>query len=463
MTRRDHTREGLVGSLLVLALPLLLQSSVQAIVFQLGELRLLARLGEEATTAVIVTNQSLRQVVMMTVMGASFGAAGLVARAMGGGRVAEAEHVAGQVVFLGLALGALLAVAGTAAGPALLARMQVAPEVLELGTPYVRLVFLLSFLFIFPILFGSLLSAAGDGATPVAISLLQAPISLVAEWCLIFGHLGLPRLGVSGVALGLAVGQAVALGLGLRVLFRGSSRVHLRLRHLRPDPEVLRRIAALAWPPALQMLGGFLVTVAFLRLAGGLGATAQAAYSIGLRLGMIGPQLAFPLAGACATLVGQALGSGSRRRAWRAFAVGLAAHAGVLWSVGGVFAVFREPIVAAFADDPEVIRIGGELLLYQAGIFGFWGIFFVVFRCLQAAGDVLVPMAASLGTSILVTLPLGHALAVGRGLGPTGLFVASLVGAGVVTAATALWFATGRWTRRAPRPLHGGAKGDPPG
>ncbi|RMF86315.1 MAG: hypothetical protein D6739_03345 [Nitrospirae bacterium] len=158
--------------------------------------------------------------------------------------------------------------------------------------------------------------------------------------------------------------------------------------------------------------------------------------------------------------MGQALGAGRRRRAWRAFAVGVAAHAGVLWSVGLVFAVFRESIVAAFAEDPEVIRIGSELLLYQAGVFGFWGIFFVVFRCLQAAGDVLVPMLASLGTSIGITLPLGGAVALGHGLGPTGLFVASLAGAGAVTATTGLWFATGRWTRRAAR--RDGARGGAP-
>ena len=54
---RDHTRGSLLTSLGVLALPLVAQSSGQ-VVFQLVDLGFVTRLGEDATTAVVVTNQS---------------------------------------------------------------------------------------------------------------------------------------------------------------------------------------------------------------------------------------------------------------------------------------------------------------------------------------------------------------------------------------------------------------------
>jgi len=239
----------------------------------------------------------------------------------------------------------------------------------------------------------------------------------------------------------------VAIALALYVLFSGAVRVHLRRHHLVPDLALFRRIAALSWPPALQMVGGFVVTVFFIRTLGEFGEKAQAAYSIGLRLGMVGPMLAFPLAGACATLVGQNLGAGDVPRAWRALFVGLAAHATLLWSVGGALALFRGEILAAFTDDPEVIRLGSQLMLFQAGNFVAWGLYFVLFRALQGAGDVRVSMLLSLGSSLFVTLPLGLALA--RSHGPTGVFAASLVGSVVVTTCTGAWVATGRWTRAA--------------
>ena len=47
------------------------------------------------------------------------------------------------------------------------------------------------------------------------------------------------------------------------------------------------------------------------------GDSVQAAYAVGLRLSMIVPMICFPLATACATLVGQNLGAGNPSRAWR--------------------------------------------------------------------------------------------------------------------------------------------------
>jgi putative MATE family efflux protein len=445
-TWRDHTRGSLRASLAVLALPLL-ASSASGVLFQLVDLAFVSRLGEDAMTAVIVSNQALRQVAFLLAMGASFGAQALVARAVGEGRPEAAERLAGQVVLLGAGLGAAFAAVGVAFAEPLLAALRVSPAVLAIGVPYVRLVFLLAFGFVFLFLFSAILNGAGDTLTPLLVALVQTAVALLAEWILIFGGFGLPPLGVTGVALGVAAGQAVAIALALRVLFGGRGRVHVRRRHLRPDPAALRGIVALAWPPALQMVGGFLVTVVFLRLAGGFGEHAQTAYSIGLRLGMVGPMLAFPIAGACATLVGQSLGAGDPRRAWRALGTGLAVHAALLWAIALALALLRREIVAAFASEPEVIAIGSELLLYQSGVFFFFGFYFVFFRALQGAGDVAVPMALSIANSLLLTAPLGAFLSLRLGWGPTGLFAASLAGAAAVTLATGAYLATGRWAR----------------
>ena len=447
---RDHTRGSLFVSLWVLALPLLAQSG-GGVTFQLVDLEFVSRLGEDATTAVVVTNQALRQLFFMLVMGASFGAQGLIARRVGEGRIEAAEHTAGQVVVLGLFASLGIALLGACFAPQMLAALHVSPQVHAIGVPYARLVLVLNFGFVFLFLFNAILNGAGDSATPLLVSLTQSACALLAEWCLIFGKLGAPALGVRGVVLGLAAGQLVAAGLALRVLFRGRSRVHLRRHHLVPDPAVMRRIVALSWPPALQMLGAFLVNVFFIRLVGDLGAQAQAAYSIGLRLSMVGPMLAFPLAGACSTLVGQNLGSGDVGRAWRSIGVGLAAHVALLWTLALGLVVFRREIMGVFASNPEVIAIGSEMLLYQAGTFAAWAFFFVFFRALQGAGDVAVPMLISLATSLLVTLPLGLWLSsdAGLGWGPTGVFAATFAGGLSVTAATGAWLATGRWTRRA--------------
>ena len=93
--------------------------------------------------------------------------------------------------------------------------------------------------------------------------------------------------------------------------------------------------------------------------------------------------------------------------------------------------------------------LGAELVAYQAGAFCAWAFYFVFFRALQGAGDVLVPMWMSSANALLVTLPVGWYLATRTALGPVGLFAATLVSAVVVTIALGAYVATGRWTRRA--------------
>jgi putative MATE family efflux protein len=443
---RDHTRGSLLASLWMLALPLVGTSVVAGVVFQLADLKLISGLGDQAMTAVVVTNQSLRQVFIMLVMGASFGSQGLIARSIGERNQERADHVAGQTVMMGAVLSLVVAVIGLVFARDLLAFMNVSPEVLEVGVPYVRLVFLLNFGFVFVNLFGSMLSGAGDTSTPFLIAIVQTTLALIAEWALIYGHLGTPPLGIRGVALGLGVGQIAAIALVSRVLFGGRTRVHVRAHHMKPDWTTMRQILALSWPPAIQMLGGFLVTVFFIRLMGDFGDKAQAAYSIGLRLGMIAPMICFPLAGAVATLVGQNLGAGDVPRAWRAMGVGIAVHGTVMWSLAVALYVFRVPFLELFTQDPEVLAIGSRMLVWQAGQFALLAFFFVFFRALQGAGDVFVPMVMSIATSVLFSLPLGVYLSQTRGMGPDGLFVAQFVSTVAGTLMTGAYVATGRWT-----------------
>ncbi|MFQ5696697.1 MAG: MATE family efflux transporter [Myxococcota bacterium] len=437
----------------MLAIPLV-ASSLSGVVFQLVDLGFVSRLGEQATTAVIVTNQSLRQVFFVLVFGASFGAQGLIARHVGAGRTDRADHVAGQMILMGLGFSLVMAAVGLSAARPMLAAMNVSKAVLEIGVPYVQLIFALNLPFVVVFLASAILQGAGDSTTPLFVSLIQTALGLGGEWLLMFGHAGLPALGILGIPLGLLVGQGVAVAVYGFLLLRGSARIHIRLHHLRPDLQVVREIARLSWPPALQMLGGFGITVLFLRLVGSFGEQAQTAYAIGLRLSMLGPMLVMPLAGAAATLVGQNLGAGDIRRAWRAMGVGLAASVAVMWTIASGLFWFRYAILGAFSDDPQVIAIGGELLAFQAGTFALYAFFFVFFRTLQSAGDVLAPMVLSLAVSLLITLPLGFGLSLeaGAGWGPTGVFAATLIGALAGTVSTGAWVATGRWTRVARRP-----------
>ena len=445
---RDHTRGNLLVSVLVLAAPSVATTAFSFGVFQVMELGFLGRLGEHALAAAGASDQILRQGLMLLAMGMSVASQMLIARFVGSGKVERAEHVAGQSLLLAACLGAFAALVGGLFAEPLVSLIARDAEVVALATVYVRIVFLTFFVLISGQVFSSALNGAGDSTTPMLISFAVTPLSILAEWCLAFGHGGLPRLGIAGIPIGSALGMALGASLSLFMLFSGRCRVHLRARHLVPDPEMLRQLLSIAWQPAFHLLARTLMVMFFMVMAGHLGGKVQAAYTVGLRIEMLAIMLAFPIANACATLVGQNLGAGDLGRAWGAIRASSLVELAALWPLALVVFFLRHRIVSLIVDDPEVAAMAAEYLMYSSFILAFYGLYFVAFRTLQAAGDMNSPMIISVVTALFVGAPLGYWLAAHDSLGPKGMWIANVVYASINAGAMVAWLLTGRWTRR---------------
>jgi len=445
---RDHTRGNLLVSVLVLALPSILTMTFSFGLFQMVELSFLGRLGEHALAAAGSSDQVLRQALMLLVMGMTVASQMMIARFVGSGMVAQAEHVAGQSFVLGAGLALVAALTGGLFPETLVRLIAVDPEVIALATVYVRIVFLTFFVLTAGQIFSSVLNGAGDTTTPMLTSFIITPVSIFSQWALTFGHAGLPALGIAGIPVGAAIGGACGAAVSLYMLFSGRCRVTVRARHLVPDFAMLGRMLALSWQPALHMVARSLMVMFFMIMAGRLGGKVQAAYTIGLRIEMLAIMLAFPIANACATLVGQNLGARNLPRAWKAIWASSAVELAALWPLAlGVF-VFRHPLVGLFVSDPEVAALAAEYLSYSATILAFYGLYFVAFRTLQASGDMNSPMIISVSTAVFVGAPLAYWLATRTDLGATGMWIANLVYALLNAGLMIAWLFRGKWAAR---------------
>ncbi len=441
------TEGSLRRALLSLVAPML-AVSVAGVVFQVAELRFIGVLGPAALAAVVLANQGIRQMAFLAVMGLSWASGTVVAWHAGAGDAEGAARAAGQTLLIGAAFYLILLGLGlTAAGP-IFSLVNPTDEVRAVGVPYLRLSFILSYAMVFSQLGGAVLTGAGDAATPMRISVVTTVLMIAGEWAFIFGKLGLPELGVIGVAVGTAAAATLGLAVLLWVLFAGESSIQLRPRHLRPDPALLRRILALSWQPTLQLSTRVIVTVVFARLAAGFGTAAQAAYAVGMRVDLIPLALGLPIANAAATLVGQNLGAEKPERAASSVWLATTWHAALLWPLAIVLLLVPDRIVGFFAADSEVIALGATYLRYSAVSFFFMTVYMVQFRALQGAGEMLPVMVISAPILLAVTLPLAVWLSRPSLLGLSGLWAASLVSIVVVTLATAAWYATGRWKKR---------------
>jgi Na+-driven multidrug efflux pump len=153
------------------------------------------------------------------------------------------------------------------------------------------------------------------------------------------------------------------------------------------------------------------------------------------------------MANAAATLVGQNLGAGRPERAeqavWRAALYNLF----FLGGTGALFVLFGNLIVSGFSSDPAVVAYGAQALRIISAGFLFYAYGMVLSQAFNGAGDTKTPTYINLFCFWLWEIPIAWLLAGPLGLGPTGVFVAVLIGFSTMAVVSVVMFRRGRWKR----------------
>ena len=358
----------------------------------LFDMLMVGRLGADAVAGVGVGAQILGAVgVVTTAIGT--GTVALVARHVGAREPAAAQRVLGQSVLLAATAGAATVLPVIVWTPALVRLFGVTPAVVDLGVAFTRLVMLSipggAVLFVV----GAALRAAGDTRTPLAIGLVVNVVNVIANWALIFGHLGFPALGVRGSALASTTAFTLGAAIGLALVGGGYLRLRLERRDLRLHRATIGRLARIGAPAGLEQLAmqiGFLVYLVF---ASAYGTAAVAAYFIGVRILALSflPGIGFSIA--AAALVGQNLGAGDPARAkeaaWAATRMCLVLMSGA----GLVLFVFATAIARVFVDDPLVIEDTRWFIYMLGACQPLMAVDYALGGALRGAGDTRYPLA----------------------------------------------------------------------
>ena len=261
---------------------------------------------------------------------------------------------------------------------------------------------------------------------PIMFALISANIvNLVGDWALIYGHLGLPAMGITGSGWATCVARIYMAGmLVVTLLWVESKRTLPRWTgEVRVD---LRRVAALlrlGTPAATQI---FLEIVAFsaaTALIARLGPVPLSGHEIALNCAALSFMVPLGISSAAAVRVGQQLGrkdpEGARRAGWSAIILG----AGFMTCSGLVFVSIPLWISRLFSPDPVVIRTGARLLLVAAAFQLFDGLQTVATGALRGASDTRTPMLANFVAYWLMGLPFGYVLCFKLGWGALGLWI----------------------------------------
>ena len=403
------------------------------------------RLGSDALAAVGVGGQ-LMFLLMSVGLSVSVGTTALVARFVGAGDLGEARAASNQSLWVG-AIGAALCMAVMLPlRAALIHVMGVNAEAAGLCLRYLTITLVgVPALFVMLIL-GGAYRGLGDAVTPLWVMVAVNIVHLGGDWLLIFGHWGLPRLGLAGGAVALSVSQVV--GAALYVLFLRGSPVDGLLGCMRRlDWGWARRILDIGVPAAMQTVSRVLSLMAF---TGVLARTSEAtaavaALTIGLTSESIAFMPGFAFAVAASTLAGQNLGARDPERAERASWAALGQGLVVMCVMGAVFYVFALPFAHLFTHDGAVVPLAVSYLKISALAEPFLAFGMILTGALNGAGSTKAPALMSLLTMWGVRLPLAVLLAQHWHYGTVGAWWAMAASTALGGVAALGLFKWGRW------------------
>jgi len=239
-----------------------------------------------------------------------------------------------------------------------------------------------------------------------------------------FAPWGLPRLGATGAGLAFSLASAVMVAF-----------VVLASNKLRPTvaPAILevRRVLTLGLPVGLQLLAEVGVFALCTVLVGRFGPAAVSSHQVALGLASFTFMGAVGFSGAAAVRVGYAVGEGRSPR--RAGIVGLSCGGLFMAGAGVVFALFPSGLVRLFTQDPEVVALGGRLVIIAAFFQLFDGLQVVGGGALRGAGDVRFPFVATALAHWAVGFPAAMFLAFRMHLDVLGIWWGLALGLVVIS------------------------------
>ncbi|HBG05375.1 MAG TPA: MATE family efflux transporter [Geobacter sp.] len=354
--------------------------------------------------------------------GISTGATALIGHALGAGDKDGARHLAGQTISFGLVHGVLVMLLGLWLAPRLFLVLGASGTVLSLALQYMNTVFAGSIFFLVNYVLNAILNATGDSRSFRNFLVGGFFLNLLLDPWFLYGGLGLPALGLPGIALATILVQASGNCYLLTRVKRSGMLTGFVWSELIPGRRAYAELAKQGFPSSLNMMtiatGIFVITW----FVGRFGSDAVAGYGIATRIEQIALLPVMGMNVAVLALVAQ--NNGAHRLERVVETVWTALRVGTVLMGAGTAAVFflARPLMGLFSSDSTVIEIGVSYLRIEAFVLVAYIILYACVAVLQGLKRPVFPLAIGLLRQIVLPVPVFYLLAEVLGWGLAGIW-----------------------------------------
>lgn len=299
--------------LIIVGIPMVLQQVI-AVTLNLADTIMVGKVGENALAAVGAANQ-VYFIFSVVVFGVFSGAAVHAVQYWGIRDLTSLRKIIGidYTVCISLAIPVMIFVYFSA--PFLISLFADEPEVIELGTKYLRIA-VFSYLFSglsFVISYNS--RSIQDVTVPTIINGGAILLNIIGNYILIYGNFGFPELGVEGAAIATLFARVIeCIAMHLSVYMRKDYPLKATLSELRSYSKELFVNVMKTAVPVILTEGLWAVSVSCIFAAyGKIGAAAFAVSQVAMTVTDFFQTVYFGLGNASAVLLGEVLGQGKKK------------------------------------------------------------------------------------------------------------------------------------------------------
>ena len=259
------------------------------------------------------------------------------------------------------------------------------------------------------------------------IALVMNVVHILLNYALIYGWGPIPSMGVLGVSLSTVISKALGLGL---IIWCHQSLLSARLKveYLRPFRwETLRQLLFISVPSGGETLSYQLSQTVIMKMVNLMGLVVITTKVYVYIIATFCYMYTIALANAAQIVVGFLIGAKREdevsRRVWLTTAVGISIGVGL----STIFYFACEPVMRLVTDNQEIIDLAKAVLFIEIFLEIGRGANIVLVQCLQAAGDIRIPVFVGIFGMWVFAVSLSYYFGIVLGWGLVGVWIAMAI------------------------------------
>lgn len=361
------------------------------------------------TTALAAVGTGFPIIYMMVAlfMGIGGGATVIISQYYGAGDLKKVSETVDTIYTFGIVGAIPISVIGILLSGPMLRLINTPDDTLPDARLYMTIIFAGTIFALGYNLNSAIMQSLGDSKTPLLLLSITCGLNILLDLLFVIVF----QWGVVGVAVATIFSQAVSWGVGILLVNRKYTYIHVNPLKFFFDRELFGKIIRLGLPAGLQQMLFSVGTLALQSLVNGYGSDFMAGFNGANKIDMFAffPAQSFGMA--LTTYVGQNIGAGKMHRVKEGLRATMVMS--ILSGIGAMALVLGcgTNMMHLFSREAAVVEAGMIYLrpvMYCYLLFAVMNTFLSVLR---GAGDMVFPMITSLLSLWLIRLPMAYLLA----------------------------------------------------